>query len=326
MSEVPGSYFKATPQLAERIKALQQQNRNYLAHEYLNRHWTPIFFTQMAEQMAQAKLTFAAHANPLNCIDALNHPKELQAILQGIQNPIFREAVRDMGINQTFRRDIYVRGPRRQPPADQRAALLDPTYALVVDRAACNLTIKTAAGEAVLQPNLYDPILDRMAQSPATGHELLALPAVQAQGGAGRLMQALVVMVGSGYVYPCAEPDAQRAAQDSCNRFNATVMARTTRGGDAAEFSSLASARTGSGVTAPRLPQLYLQAVAAQPQAADSDLAAVVWRQLKAAAQRLMKDGKSLEGDAANLEELVARIAEWRRDSLPLLQQLRIAG
>ena len=33
---------------------------------------------------------------------------------------------------------------------------------------------------------------------------------IQAQGGAGRLMQALVVMVGSGYVYPCAEPDAQR--------------------------------------------------------------------------------------------------------------------
>lgn len=134
LSDIPGSYFKATPQLADRIKALQGQDRNYLAHEYLNRHWTPVFFSEMVDCLAQAKLTFGAHANPLNCIDILNHTKELQAVLDKITNPTFKEQVRDMGINQAFRRDLFVRGPRKLSRQDQVAGLLDTRFALAIER------------------------------------------------------------------------------------------------------------------------------------------------------------------------------------------------
>lgn len=325
LNEVPGSYFKATPQLGERIKSLQQQNRKYLAHEYLNRHWQPIFFSQMVEQLGAAKLNFAAHANPLNCIDSLNHSKELQQILDGIGNPVFREAVRDMGINQTFRRDLFVRGPRRLPAADQRAALLDTSYALVTDRAACSLRIKTTVGEAVLQPDVYDPLLDRLAQAgPQTARQLLELPAIQSQGGMGRLLQALVVLTGAGYLQPCVEPSTATAAGEPCARFNDVIMSRTARGGDASEFSFLASPGLGSGVMVPRLPQLYLMAMRRNPNISAAAMASMVWTQLKNTAQALVKDGKTIEGDEANTAELRVRIGEWQRDNLPLLKSLAV--
>lgn len=323
LNEVPGSYFKATPQLAERIKSLQQLSRKYLAHEYLNRHWTPVFFSQMVDAMSQAKLNFAAHANPLNCIDTLNHTKELQQILDGIANPVFREAVRDLGINQAFRRDLFVRGPRRLTPVDQRAALMDTSYALVVERKACNLKIKTISGEATLQPQVYTPVLDRLAEAgPQNGHQLLQLPQIRDSGGSARLLQVLVVLTGAGYVQPCVEPDAQ--VIESTRRFNDHIMRRTARGGDAADFSYLASPRLASGVVVARLPQLYLLAMRNQPSGSLETQAQAVWGHLKNSGQALVKDGKTIEGDAANVSELVVRMREWQTEHLPVLRPLGV--
>lgn len=327
LAEVPGSYFKATPQLADRIKTLKQQNRKYLAHEYLNRHWVPVFFSQMVDHMAQAKLTFAAHANPLNCIDALNHTKELQQVLDDITNPVFREVVRDLGINQTFRRDIFVRGPRRMSRSDQTNALLDQTYALVTDRSACAMKIKTTVGEASLQANIYNPVLDRLAANgPQTGRQLLDIPDLQQHGGLGRLLQVLVVLVGANYVHTCVSPTAQAKARASCARFNDVIMQRTMRGGDAAEFSFLASPKLGSGAIVPRLPQLYLQAMRAESSGKLPAMAARVWSQLKNTGQALVKDGKTLEGDEANQAELVLRMEEWQRENLGLLRSLAVVN
>ena len=323
LSEIPGSYFKATPQLAERIKALQGQNRNYLAHEYLNRHWNPVFFSEMVELMADAKLTFGAHANPMNCIDAINHTKELQTVLDRIPNPIFKEVVRDLGINQTFRRDLFLRGPRRVSRADQTAGLLDTSYALVTPRSACSLKIKTTVGEASLQASVYEPILDRLAQGPASGRDMLALPQMAEQGGAPRLLQALVVLVGAGYVQPCMPTALHGQALAHAARFNRMVMSRTARGGET-EFPYLAAPTLGSGISMPRLPQLFLQATQDDPNAEPQALSKTVLTALRASGQGLVKDGKAIESDEASMQELVARLEEWRRDHLSIARQLEV--
>ena len=324
LNEIPGSYFKLTPQLAERIKALQGQNRNYLAHEYLNRHWTPVFFSQMVEALEAAKLTFAAHANPMNCIDALNHTKELQAVLDEITNPIFKEVVRDLGINQTFRRDLFMRGPRRLSRSDHTAGLLETTYALVVERSACSMKVKTTVGEASLQPAVYEPILDKLASGgPIVGRELLNLPEMAQAGGAPRLMQALMVLVGAGYVQPCVPAPLQEAARASTARFNNSTMARTARGGEA-NFTFLASPRLGSGVVQTRLPQLYLQALQARPKAGVLALSRSVWSVLRTSGQGLVKDGKQIKGDEASVQELVTRIGEWLKANLELARHIEL--
>jgi len=324
LNEIAGSYFKGTPQLADRIKALKGQNRNYLAHEYLNRHWQPVFFSQMVDALAAAKLTFTAHANPLNCIDAINHTKELQQVLDRISNPIFKEVVRDLGINQGFRRDLFVRGPRRLSRADHAAGLLETRYALVTERAACSLSVKTNVGEAALQPSVYEPILDHLAAGgPLTGHELLKVPAVAQQVGVSRLLQALVVLVGAGYVQPCVPAPVQKAARAGSARFNQVVMSRTARGGDA-ELNFMASPRLGSGVAAPRLPQLFMHAMQQQPKADAPAIASAVWALLRASGQGLVKDGKTIEGDQASVQEITERLAEWTKSHQPIMRQLEL--
>ncbi|MBI3367884.1 MAG: methyltransferase regulatory domain-containing protein [Burkholderiales bacterium] len=325
LNEVPGGYFKMTPQLSERIKGLQRQNANYLAHEYLNRHWTPFFFSQIVDDLAEAKLSFAAHAIPLNCIDAINHTPELQAILDKITNPIFREVVRDLGINQTFRRDIFVRGPRRLQRHDHAAGLLDTTYVLATPRALCNLKIRTTIGEAQLQESIYAPVLDKLAQGPQTGHQLAALPAVQEAGGQQRLLQVLVVLVGTAYIQPCVPEPLQKPARAGAGRFNQMIMARAARGGDV-EMPFMASALIGSGVQASRLQQLFQGAMMAMPKAEMKQHAEAVWATMKATGQVLIHDGKRIEGDDACVLEISTRMAEWRDNQMPIARGMGLFG
>jgi hypothetical protein len=312
LNEIPGSYFKQTPQLADRIKALQAQNRKYIAHEYLNKNWRPLYFSQVVDDLAEAKLTFAAHANPLNCVDALNHTKELQAVLEQIQDPIFREVVRDMGINQAFRRDIFVRGPRRLSRHDQIGALFDTAYVLTQERANCSMKIKTTVGEAALQASFYEPVLDALVDGPKTGRKLLEMGLITEGNAAQRLLQVLVVLVGANYVQPCVPPSVVPVAAKSAARFNSVIIDRVARGSDM-EFNYLAAPRIGSGVSLSRLNQLIARSLIAQPKADTAAHVRNVHAVLRSLGQGLVKDGKAIEGEQATLQEIEQRLGDWHR-------------
>ena len=324
LNEVPGSYFRSTPQLADRIQALQSLNRNYLAHEYLNRAWRPVFFSQMVDALDRAKLSFAAHANPLHCIDAVNHTRELQKVLDGIEHPVFKEVVRDIGLNQSFRRDLFVRGPRKLSRPDHAAAIAETRYALTTPRAQCLMKIKTQIGEATLHPEVYAPLLDHLAAAgSATGHELMALPGASAAGGPARVLQALVVLVGAGYAQPCVSEALRQAAEPGVARFNQAVVKRTARGGDM-DFNFLAASGLGSGVVVPRLPQLFLQAARQRPKADAQALIQLVWQSLRSTGQGLIKDGQPIQGEEASLQELAERLREWQSGPGPLVESLGV--
>ena len=51
------NYFRQNAALTERLEALEKQNPRYLAHEYFNRDWTPMYFNELAQSLAGAKLT-----------------------------------------------------------------------------------------------------------------------------------------------------------------------------------------------------------------------------------------------------------------------------
>ncbi|NLY64786.1 MAG: methyltransferase, partial [Alcaligenaceae bacterium] len=75
------SYARANPQIAERIKRIKGQDRNYVAHEYFNRDWEPMAFAKMAQWLEPAKLQWACSAHYLDAIDAVNLTAEQQKLL-----------------------------------------------------------------------------------------------------------------------------------------------------------------------------------------------------------------------------------------------------
>ena len=49
-------YCRANPLASQRFEKIKAMDKHYLAHEYFNGFWTPIYFADMAKVLNDAKL------------------------------------------------------------------------------------------------------------------------------------------------------------------------------------------------------------------------------------------------------------------------------
>jgi SAM-dependent methyltransferase len=160
------NYLKANPAIKERFEGLKKQNRSYLAHEYFNRDWHPMYVADMARWLGPAKVNFAASAYLGDSIDAINLSPEQQVLLKDIADPIMRETVRDYCVNQQFRRDLWVKGAGRLTLLEKVEALQALRFILAMPRAKVPMATAGALGGITLSEAIYKPVLDGRFQNP----------------------------------------------------------------------------------------------------------------------------------------------------------------
>jgi len=315
------AYARANPDVPERIKKIKEQNRNYLAHEYFNRDWLPMPFARMAEWLTPAKLSYACSAHYLDQIDAVNLRPEQQTLLKELPDPMFRETVRDFCVNQQFRRDYWVKGARRLSVMEQGEAVRGQRVILVQPRADVSLKVTGSLGEATMQDAVYIPILDTLAD-----HRPKALAqierSVKEKGiGFAQLLQAVMVLTGSGALLAIQDEATTPKAKKYTDKLNAFLMNKARSSGD---ISYLASPVTGGGITVGRFQQLFLLAKS-QGKKQPAEWAEFAWQVLVQQAQRIVKEGKTLENAEENLAELTAQANTFAEKQLPILKALGIA-
>ena len=312
----------ANPNIAERLKTIKAHNRNYLAHEYFNRDWSAMLFSEMAESLAPAKLTYACSAYYLDHIDALNLTADQHRFLGEIADPIFRQSARDFIVNQQFRRDYWVRGVRRLSALEQGETLRRLRVVLVASpRSAVAFTVQGALGQRELSPAVYNPILDALGDhQPRTIGEIeraLSGAEMQLPG----IYEAIVVLAGKGDLAMVQDDESQAAARVHTDRINLRLCDKARGTG---ELAILASPVTGGGVTVPRFQQLFLLA-RTEGRESEDELARFAWDLLAAQNHRVVKDGKTLETPEENLAELAREAREFIDQRLPVLRALQIA-
>ena len=279
MKEAGAGYFQRAQLGADRLDAVQDLDRGYLAHEYFNRDWTSFYHSQVASDLDEAHLTYVGSTDLLNHFEAMTLTPDQRNVLGEVKDPRFREIVRDFMTFAHFRRDVFVRGPVTLSAGEWQGFWLDQRYALTTPASRVPLEISLPAGEVSLLPEIYRPILAALSQGPHTGRELLARPDI---GGLGMLSEeearvalvspaalggqvrpchravvGLAILVGAGALQPCG-PSPHAAARESTDRFNAAVL-RRSRFSSALQF--LASPVTGGGVAVGRTEQLMLLAM-----------------------------------------------------------------
>lgn len=320
MAVNPG-YARANPQVAGRLGKIKEQNRNYLAHEYFNRDWLPMPFSRMSEWLSPAKLDYVCSAHYLDHIDPLNLSPEQQSLLKEIPDPMFRETVRDFCVNQQFRRDYWVKGPRRLSALEQSEALRDQKMILVTPRKDVTLKVSGALGEASMQEAVYGPVLDVMADyRPRSLGEI-----EQAVKGKGitfaQVLQAAMVLTGSGSMYAVQDEASVQKTREQTARINA-FLCNKARGSN--DINYLSSPVTGGGIAVGRFQQLFLLAMS-QGKKQPAEWAGYVWQVLSGQGQKLVKEGKPIQSDAENIAELNAQAQTFADKQLPILKALGIA-
>lgn len=314
------AYANLVPNLDAKLKTVMGQNRQYVAHEYFNRDWNCMYFTDVVNALAPAKLEYATTAVPFDAVDAINLAAEGQAFLQGIEHPIMREQARDYFVNQQFRKDLYLRGATRLSASKQRGHLLSTRLVLLQAADSVATKVTGAAGEATLQQETYAPLIEALAAkayAPKTLHHLAsALPGIAYPN----LVQAVAILVGMGAVAPCQSEAAEKLVYTRCTALNLHLCVEAQFDN---RIETLASPVTGGGISVGRFQQLFLIALKhgkKQP----ADWAQHAWQILTEQGQSILKDGKTLSGKE-NLAELTTQAEVFAEKSLIILKALKIA-
>jgi len=317
LASLKAGYFQANPLAGARLDSMKSASRNYLAHEYFNRDWTPQYHAEVAQEMAEAKLNFAASATISDNFDGIGLPANARQVMAETTDPLFRETLRDYFTNQTFRRDIYVRGPVRLSAPERMDQLSALRFALTTPRALVPKTAAFPVGEVTLTPDIYDPVLDALAQGPQTLADLArGIDLGRGNGNQAVLLEALAILTSLGHVAPCLSEAGDDARRGRTGAFNQALQ-RQAQTVD--RFHAHASPITGGGVGVSRIDQLFLDAVR---QGRDPVNAA--WDSLQAAGHRLVVQDKPLEGDEARAE-LASLHRTFENRQRPILTQLGIA-
>ncbi|MBK5969032.1 MULTISPECIES: class I SAM-dependent methyltransferase [Thiorhodovibrio] len=315
------AYARENPAIAARFNKLKEHNRAYLAHEYFNRDWAPMSLGTMAEWLQPAKLDYAGSAHPLDAIDAIHLTEEQRTLLAEIPDPLFRAGVRNFMVNQQFRRDYWVKGPRRLNALEQRAQIRALRLVLTTSGADVPIKVTGTLGKATLNEALYTALLEILTDHQPRTFAQIEQALVGKKIAFAQLWETVRILAGGGHLHLAQDEAVASERRTHTDALNAHLM-QQARGSDAIRF--LASPVTGGGIHVDRFHQLFLLA-RQQGRQMPADWAAFVWEQLKAQGQRVLKEGKALESEADNLAHLTGEAESFAAKRLAVMEALQVA-
>jgi len=176
------AYFDDNPRAAASLDALVRQDVRYVAHEYLNEHWTTFYFAEVAAAFRGAGLGFVGSL-PVhtNFWDLCVRP-EFQELFRTTGDRLITEAHKDFCANTSFRWDIYARSVAAMPAIEDRLREADDLHFRV---ARAGLTLPYSANLGMVTSTargpLYEALVALLSERSLRLSEILASSA-----GAGR--------------------------------------------------------------------------------------------------------------------------------------------
>ncbi|SFF95337.1 Ubiquinone/menaquinone biosynthesis C-methylase UbiE [Duganella sp. CF458] len=250
LSEAGAAFFDGSKQLDYRMASLARDKAGYLAHEYLNSGWEPLYHADVAGNLAAAGLDFVGSADLPLAFEGDYLTAQQQALLAGIAEPRWRETMRDYLLNTSFREDVYVRGARSMGE-ERRAgwlARLGMVLTSVVE------TVPAPDPAADDDSVALREILDALATGPKTLAELARLRCVSLQAIA-RLAARLAAADKIAFFFLGSEAVDPAPAM----RLNRAIAAQSTLGD---HYQALASPRLGGGLHSGLAQRLVYQCMA----------------------------------------------------------------
>ena len=306
--------------VSDRLKKVAEQDRHYLAHEYFNKDWHPMYFATMSQRLSPAKISFACSANYLDYLDEVNLTPEQQTMLKGITDNSFKESVRDFMVNQQFRKDYWIKGARKLSVLEQLELIKVHKLLLTSNREGVSPKITGSLGEINFVGAIYEPVLDLMADHKIRSVEEIAAHVQGKEVSFPQLVQVVMALIGMGYMASVQSDHQINQAQHASSKLN---MALLNKARFSKDIAFLASPVTGGGIEVNHISQLFLLAIN-EDKKQPKEWAQAAWAVLSSQNQLVLKDGKVIETAEGNLEELIKQANDFRDKSLPILKALEI--
>ena len=316
MAKSDGRYFALHKATTQHLDQLSRHQPSYIVHEYMHDYWQSFFFSDVARDMDGAKLSFAAHSDPIwsrtdLCLSAAG--REIHDRMTRVED---RELIKDVWSNQRFRSDIFAKGPAALTSRQQVALLAETPFRLSKPRAQCKLQVPVMVGTANLPESPFSTLLDTLAAGPVTGEELLKAFAKWPDADR-RFIRALEVLIAVKYAELATTPALQSVLRQRLRTFDKAIASLVD---DGVDIFVVAAPVTGLAIHLGAVEYFLLRAHRLDPA-----------RRVEVAAELLRKSGRGISAPRGKLDGTALMDAletadrSFREQRLPELQALGIA-
>jgi SAM-dependent methyltransferase len=106
MADKNGAYFAQNPDAVKQLDELFKQDLRYVAHEFFNDFWNPMYFSQVAREMMGAELMFCGNVPVEQNYVELTVPAEFHEMFKTAPSRNAVELNKDFARNTRFRNDV----------------------------------------------------------------------------------------------------------------------------------------------------------------------------------------------------------------------------
>jgi SAM-dependent methyltransferase len=235
-------YFNQNPLVSMRLKQMETERPEYLAHEYFNAAWTPFYFEDVLNEFEGIGLSFVGSGNLQDNVVDIAVKAEAKSTYAELQTLCQRETLKDVLANKQFRRDLFVRKPRTLDDAELMATMAGTRFAALMrpdDLAGAKLT--TEGATLKLNAPVHRALVKALQSGPRTVGELCAMPALSALNP-NAAYGTLFLLAAMNAVEAAAPDSISSTAKMSVDRLNAAITKHPYQ----------SSAVIGAGVDAPQ--------------------------------------------------------------------------
>lgn len=304
----PSVLAQALPTLATELKRIRAHpDLAYLCGEFMHDHWQPLYVGEMHGLCAAHKLSHLGSATLPELFEVFL-PERVRSVVTTETNPAIREALFDLAINQSFRRDLFVKGrvelggPLRQ----QALAAVRLRRLRAAGGPHKDYVFITSCGEFHADPALCRALEDLLAQGPCDLSQLGQALALDADA----LLPGVAILVQTGRLALDRAAAAEPAGAPARRANEALLRLISQRGA----YSHLVAPASGGAIPFSFLDGLALEAWGQGIEQADLP----GWMELGiqlAGAQLRDEAGQLLEEPdlrQQKLADVVAELLSWR--------------
>ncbi|ALN74610.1 methyltransferase regulatory domain-containing protein [Aureimonas sp. AU20] len=153
----------------------RERGLTYLAHEYLNGAWQPVYHADLAADLARAKLSYVGSATLLENFPAIFLSEEQRRLVATVPAAM-RETVKDHFNPRIFRRDVFVRGARAIAPLPKARMLERKRLTLADAEAQLAPKLTLPSGEIEFKSPFYAFMAQILTEGDASLAEIRARP------------------------------------------------------------------------------------------------------------------------------------------------------
>jgi SAM-dependent methyltransferase len=318
-------YFIDNPRAAAYVDGLLKQDIRYLAHEYLNEHWTSFYFSDVAGMFGNAGLAFVGSLPVFTNFWDLCVRPEFQELFRTTTNRLVTESHKDFCANTAFRWDVYAKRPEIMPEVEDRLRDADDFY-FQLSRPGITLPYQVNLGvvTSTVQGPVYQVLLDLLSGKSMRLSELAGSKQLSGTPPAD-LARAVDAGVAMG-LFDIASGPTESGPADPPNKvaipcaFNRSVLASDSLGGRPV---ALASRSTGTGHSLGDFDAAILHELV---EGGPNGITARVDGRLVASGRSLQKDGKPVTDTAERLKLVEQACDAFIKTGLPQLLRLGIVA